>query len=173
LFYSEKGRVRRELSPWDWAQGVEVLAEFTAKHLNYHDGWYFYGWCLFETGEYQLKETEKVTQGGVETSIWCGNKDQKESTAEPGSGGLKPMVRSTSQQEKKEEGKNGNTQADHGNLPRDSFVSGNGHSCHSRGDGVTGHSFKTRTDRGIRDLATPTDDPIMLSDNGWEDRIVV
>jgi len=83
------------------------------------------------------------------------------------------MVRATIKQEKKEEGKNGNTQADHDSLSRDSYVSGTGHSSHSRGDGVTGHNFKTRTDRGICDLGTPTDDPIMLSDNGWEDRIVV
>jgi len=43
LFHTEKGRVRRELLPWDWAQGVEMLAEFTAKHQNYHYGWYFCG----------------------------------------------------------------------------------------------------------------------------------
>lgn len=37
----------------DWAQGVEVLAEFTAEHPNYPNGWYYYGRCLFDTGEYQ------------------------------------------------------------------------------------------------------------------------
>ncbi|MBK1986025.1 tetratricopeptide repeat protein [Sphaerospermopsis aphanizomenoides BCCUSP55] len=37
----------------DWAQGVEVLAEFTAKHPNHPYGWYDYGRCLFDTGEYQ------------------------------------------------------------------------------------------------------------------------
>jgi tetratricopeptide (TPR) repeat protein len=37
----------------DWAQGVEVLAEFTAEHPNHPYGWYYYGRCLFETGEYQ------------------------------------------------------------------------------------------------------------------------
>jgi len=37
----------------DWAQGVEVLAEFTAQHPNYPNGWYYYGRCLFDTGEYQ------------------------------------------------------------------------------------------------------------------------
>jgi tetratricopeptide (TPR) repeat protein len=37
----------------DWAQGVEVLAEFTAEHPHYPFGWYYYGQCLFDTGEYQ------------------------------------------------------------------------------------------------------------------------
>jgi len=37
----------------DWAQGVEMLAEFTAEHPHYPYSWYFYGRCLFETGEYQ------------------------------------------------------------------------------------------------------------------------
>ncbi|MCL1466592.1 tetratricopeptide repeat protein [Argonema galeatum] len=37
----------------DWAQGVEVLAEFTAEHPHYPNGWYYYGRCLFNTGEYQ------------------------------------------------------------------------------------------------------------------------
>jgi tetratricopeptide (TPR) repeat protein len=37
----------------DWAQGVEVLAEFTAEHPNHPYGWYNYGRCLFDTGEYQ------------------------------------------------------------------------------------------------------------------------
>ncbi|RAM48867.1 MAG: hypothetical protein C6Y22_25495 [Hapalosiphonaceae cyanobacterium JJU2] len=37
----------------DWAQGVEVLAEFTAEHPYYPNGWYHYGRCLFNTGEYQ------------------------------------------------------------------------------------------------------------------------
>ncbi|WP_293151615.1 MULTISPECIES: tetratricopeptide repeat protein [unclassified Microcoleus] len=37
----------------DWKEGVEVLAEFTAQHPNHPHGWYYYGRCLFETGEYQ------------------------------------------------------------------------------------------------------------------------
>jgi tetratricopeptide (TPR) repeat protein len=37
----------------DWAQGVKVLADFTAEHPNYPNGWYYYGQCLFKTGEYQ------------------------------------------------------------------------------------------------------------------------
>jgi len=37
----------------DWRQGVEVLAEFTAQHPNHPYGWYYYGWCLYDRGEYQ------------------------------------------------------------------------------------------------------------------------
>jgi len=37
----------------DWAQGGSALAEFTAEHPHYPYSWYFYGRCLFETGEYQ------------------------------------------------------------------------------------------------------------------------
>ncbi|MBD2490797.1 lipopolysaccharide assembly protein LapB [Aulosira sp. FACHB-615] len=37
----------------DWVQGVEVLAKFTAEHPNHPYGWYYYGRCLFETGEYE------------------------------------------------------------------------------------------------------------------------
>nr|WP_254013436.1 tetratricopeptide repeat protein [Limnofasciculus baicalensis] len=37
----------------DWPEGVEVLAEFTAQHPNHPHGWYYYGRCLFETGEYE------------------------------------------------------------------------------------------------------------------------
>jgi tetratricopeptide (TPR) repeat protein len=37
----------------DWAQGVEVLAKFTAEHPHHPYGCYYYGRCLFETGEYQ------------------------------------------------------------------------------------------------------------------------
>ena len=37
----------------DWRQGVEVLAEFTAEHPHYPYGWYYYGQCLFDTGDYQ------------------------------------------------------------------------------------------------------------------------
>jgi tetratricopeptide (TPR) repeat protein len=37
----------------DLAQGVEVLAEFTTEHPNHPYGWYYYGQCLFDTGEYQ------------------------------------------------------------------------------------------------------------------------
>src|ERR671933_252610 len=37
----------------DWRQGVEVLAAFTAEHPHYPYGWYYYGQCLFDTGEYQ------------------------------------------------------------------------------------------------------------------------
>ncbi|MEH1872216.1 tetratricopeptide repeat protein [Nostoc sp.] len=37
----------------DWAQGVGVLAEFAQQHPNHPSGWYYYGQCLFHTGEYQ------------------------------------------------------------------------------------------------------------------------
>jgi tetratricopeptide (TPR) repeat protein len=37
----------------DWPEGVDVLAEFAAQHPNYPHGWYYYGRCLFDTGEYQ------------------------------------------------------------------------------------------------------------------------
>jgi tetratricopeptide (TPR) repeat protein len=37
----------------DWAQGGSVLAEFAAEHPHHPYSWYFYGRCLFETGEYQ------------------------------------------------------------------------------------------------------------------------
>ncbi|AFZ58904.1 tetratricopeptide repeat protein [Anabaena cylindrica FACHB-243] len=37
----------------DWVQGVEMLTEFTAEHPHHPYGWYYYGRCLFETGEYQ------------------------------------------------------------------------------------------------------------------------
>lgn len=37
----------------DWRQGVEVLAAFTAEHPHHPYGWYYYGRCLFHTGEYQ------------------------------------------------------------------------------------------------------------------------
>ncbi|BAY28908.1 tetratricopeptide TPR_2 repeat protein [Nostoc carneum NIES-2107] len=37
----------------DWLQGVGVLAEFTEQHPNHPSGWYYYGRCLFYTGEYQ------------------------------------------------------------------------------------------------------------------------
>jgi tetratricopeptide (TPR) repeat protein len=37
----------------DWQKGVEVLAEFTAEHPHQPYGWYYYGRCLFDTGEYQ------------------------------------------------------------------------------------------------------------------------
>jgi len=37
----------------DWAQGVEVLAKFTAEHPHYPYGWYYYGRCLFDRGKYQ------------------------------------------------------------------------------------------------------------------------
>jgi tetratricopeptide (TPR) repeat protein len=48
----------------DWAQGVEVLAEFTTEHPNHPYGWYYYGRCLFETGEYQkaAQMMEKANQ---------------------------------------------------------------------------------------------------------------
>ncbi|WP_239005386.1 tetratricopeptide repeat protein [Gloeothece citriformis] len=36
----------------DWRQGVEVLAKFTAEHPQHPYGWYFYGRCLFDTGDY-------------------------------------------------------------------------------------------------------------------------
>jgi len=37
----------------DWTPGVEVLAEFAKEHPNNPSGWYYYGQCLFHTGEYQ------------------------------------------------------------------------------------------------------------------------
>ncbi len=37
----------------DWAQGVDVLAEFTEKHPNNPSAWYYYGQYLFHIGEYQ------------------------------------------------------------------------------------------------------------------------
>ncbi len=37
----------------DWPEGVDVLAEFAAQHPNHPHGWYYYGRCLFDTGEYQ------------------------------------------------------------------------------------------------------------------------
>lgn len=37
----------------DWNQGVGVLAEFTQQYPNNPSGWYYYGRCLFHTGEYQ------------------------------------------------------------------------------------------------------------------------
>lgn len=37
----------------DWAQGIGVLAEFAESHPNHPSGWYYYGQCLFHTGEYQ------------------------------------------------------------------------------------------------------------------------
>ncbi|MEH2191519.1 MAG: tetratricopeptide repeat protein [Nostoc sp.] len=37
----------------DWAKGVGVLAEFAQQHPNHPSAWYYYGQCLFHTGEYQ------------------------------------------------------------------------------------------------------------------------
>ena len=37
----------------DWQEGVKVLAKFTTEHPHYPYGWYYYGRCLFDTGEYQ------------------------------------------------------------------------------------------------------------------------
>ncbi len=37
----------------NWPEGVDVLAEFAAQHPNHPHGWYYYGRCLFDTGEYQ------------------------------------------------------------------------------------------------------------------------
>ncbi|MBL1200603.1 MAG: tetratricopeptide repeat protein [Nostoc sp. GBBB01] len=37
----------------EWAKGVRVLAKFTQEHPNNPSGWYYYGRCLFHTGEYQ------------------------------------------------------------------------------------------------------------------------
>ena len=45
----------------DWAQGVEVLAKFTAQHPHYPYGWYYYGRCLFDTGKYQ-KAAQMMTK---------------------------------------------------------------------------------------------------------------
>jgi tetratricopeptide (TPR) repeat protein len=37
----------------EWAKGVEVLQQFTEQHPNNPSGWYYYGCCLFQTGENQ------------------------------------------------------------------------------------------------------------------------
>jgi len=37
----------------EWTKGVRVLAKFTQEHPNNPSGWYYYGRCLFHTGEYQ------------------------------------------------------------------------------------------------------------------------
>jgi tetratricopeptide (TPR) repeat protein len=37
----------------DWTQGLGVLAQFTQEHPNNPRGWYYYGRCLFHTGDYQ------------------------------------------------------------------------------------------------------------------------
>ena len=37
----------------DLQEGLKVLAEFTAQHPNHPHGWYYYGRCLSDTGEYQ------------------------------------------------------------------------------------------------------------------------
>ena len=37
----------------EWAKGVGILAQFTEEHPNHPKGWYYYGRCLFHTGEYQ------------------------------------------------------------------------------------------------------------------------
>lgn len=37
----------------EWAKGVGVLEQFTQQHPNNPSGWYYYGRCLFHTGEYQ------------------------------------------------------------------------------------------------------------------------
>jgi tetratricopeptide (TPR) repeat protein len=36
----------------EWTKGVAVLQEFTEQHPNNPSGWYYYGRCLFDTGEY-------------------------------------------------------------------------------------------------------------------------
>jgi tetratricopeptide (TPR) repeat protein len=37
----------------EWEKGVGVLQQFTEQHPNNPSGWYYYGRCLFQTGEYQ------------------------------------------------------------------------------------------------------------------------
>lgn len=37
----------------DWQLGIQVLADLTAQYPNYPHAWYYYGKCLFETGEYE------------------------------------------------------------------------------------------------------------------------
>ncbi|MDJ0620638.1 MAG: tetratricopeptide repeat protein [Calothrix sp. MO_192.B10] len=37
----------------DWRKGVRVLQQFTESHPNNANGWYYYGRCLFHTGQYQ------------------------------------------------------------------------------------------------------------------------
>ena len=37
----------------DWEKGVTVLQQFTESHPNNPNGWYYYGRCLFHTGEYE------------------------------------------------------------------------------------------------------------------------
>lgn len=34
-------------------KGVSILQQFTDLHPNNPKGWYYYGWCLFHTGDYQ------------------------------------------------------------------------------------------------------------------------
>jgi len=35
----------------EWAKAVRVLEQFTQQHPNNPSGWYYYGRCLFHTGE--------------------------------------------------------------------------------------------------------------------------
>lgn len=37
----------------EWAKGVGVLEQFTKEHPNNPRGWYYFGRCLFQIGEYQ------------------------------------------------------------------------------------------------------------------------
>jgi tetratricopeptide (TPR) repeat protein len=37
----------------EWAKGVGVLEQFTKEHPNNPRGWYYFGRCLFQMGEYQ------------------------------------------------------------------------------------------------------------------------
>jgi len=37
----------------EWAQGVEVLHQFTEQHPNNPNGWYYYGYSLFQIGDNQ------------------------------------------------------------------------------------------------------------------------
>lgn len=37
----------------EWKKGVGVLQQFTESHPNNPNAWYYYGRCLFHTGEYQ------------------------------------------------------------------------------------------------------------------------
>ena len=44
----------------EWVKGVEVLQQFTEHHPHNPSGWYYYGWCLFQTS---------ATQGAAEAML--------------------------------------------------------------------------------------------------------
>ncbi len=39
------------VSRGEWAKGIEVLQQFTEQHPNNPNGWYYYGWGLFQKGD--------------------------------------------------------------------------------------------------------------------------